>query len=324
MTGKFQLAFPGLTPIMLVLVIGILPFAMLRQSLGSLLLGLRDIPHSSRADMLYATVMFVATVVLVGVVGMGIVGGLVANLLAVVCGAAISGFWLRRRGASLIPSVDRAILAKTLRFGYRGSVGIILQFFTYRLDLLLVNVLLGSSAAGQYSISSRISELMFVLPGAVGTAIFSRSATSSGEEMNRLAPRSFWITLALSIITAVGLALVGPLAIPLAFSSEFASSYLPMVLLLPGTVVVGSSAVLANDLVGRGRPGIVSIAATCAFVVTVMLDFLLIPSHGLIGAAIASSIAYCGYGVLLLTLYLRTTGVTPSAFAHAAVGWSHP
>jgi O-antigen/teichoic acid export membrane protein len=319
MIGKLQLAFPGLTPIMLVVVIGILPFAMLRQSLVSLLLGLRDIPHASRADMLYATVMFVATVVLVGVIGTGIVGGFVANLLAVVSGAAISAFWLRRRGATLIPTLDRSILAKTLRFGYRTSIGITLQFFTYRLDLLLVNILLGSSAAGQYSISSRLAELMFVLPGAVGTAILSRSASSSAAEMDHLAPRSFWITLALGIITAFGLALLGRFAIPLAFSSAFDSSYLPMLLLLPGTVVVGSSAVLANDLVGRGRPGIMSIAAFGAFVVTVVLDLLLIPVYGLIGAAVASSIAYCGYGVLLVSLYLRITGVSPSAFAYAAI-----
>lgn len=49
---------------------------------------------------------------------------------------------------------------------------------------------------------------------------------------------------------------------------------------------------MSSYFAGRGKPGINAIISAFAFIVTLVLDILLIPWWGIIGAAIATSISY--------------------------------
>jgi len=69
--------------------------------------------------------------------------------------------------------------------------------------------------------------------------------------------------------------------------------------------VEGAAAVSSAFLWGVGRPGANSWAMGIGVVVTVTLDFLLIPSHGAVGAAIASSVAYVVTTALLAAFTRR-------------------
>ena len=110
--------------------------------------------------------------------------------------------------------------------------------------------------------------------------------------MNRFTPRVFLITLALTSLGAVVLALLGSFLINLIYTSAFASAYLPLLLLLPGVVLLGGAKVLTNEIAGRGYPQYNSINSGIALVLTVILDLVLIPRYGVPGAAFASSVAY--------------------------------
>ena len=58
----------------------------------------------------------------------------------------------------------------------------------------------------------------------------------------------------------------------------------------------GAGNVMGDVFRGRGRPGLPSILAGVAIVVTVVLDVLLIPPFGAVGAAVASTCAYTVFG----------------------------
>jgi O-antigen/teichoic acid export membrane protein len=85
---------------------------------------------------------------------------------------------------------------------------------------------------------------------------------------------------------------VGRPVIDFVFSSAFSDAYIPLLVLLPGVVLLGGSKVLTNEIAGRGYPHYNSLNAALALVVTVVLDLVLIPRYGVLGAALASSAAY--------------------------------
>lgn len=66
--------------------------------------------------------------------------------------------------------------------------------------------------------------------------------------------------------------------------------------------------ILAADLKGRGRPGLVSIGTGIGAILTVIADVTLIPVLGIEGAALASLLAYAGTAVILLGCYRRVSG----------------
>ena len=67
--------------------------------------------------------------------------------------------------------------------------------------------------------------------------------------------------------------------------------------------------ILAKDLTGRGYPGINTLIAGCTMIITVIGDVLLIPKHGIMGAAVASSIGYSASLVLTLTAFRGRSGI---------------
>lgn len=65
-----------------------------------------------------------------------------------------------------------------------------------------------------------------------------------------------------------------------------------MLALLPGVILLGGAKVLTNEIAGWGYPQYNSFNAGVALILTVILDLILIPRFGILGAALASSIAY--------------------------------
>ena len=88
------------------------------------------------------------------------------------------------------------------------------------------------------------------------------------------------------------------------FSSAFLGAYIPLLVLLPGVVLLGSCKVLANDIGGRGFPHYNSINSGLSFVATVIFDLLLIPKMGVVGAALASTLSYILGFVLAVIFYI--------------------
>ena len=320
-TGILQWLLPGITPALTAAALLVLPGLMIRQSSSAILVGLQQISRASRGDLVQAATFFAAAALLVGIAGAGVLGALGAYLVALTAAFLVTARWLKPAGARFMPRLNTPILRRTIGFGYRGSAGMLLQFFTYRLDLIIVNLLIGATAAGHYAISARLSELLWILPGAVGTVIFSRSAASTSRDMNGITPRAFWLTTIVCVAAGAIMVAFGNFAISVLFSVAFAPSYIPLVILVPGAVFIGASSILANYLVGRGHPGLVSLATLVAFAITIPLDLSLIPSFGIAGAALASTLAYAGYFGGVLVVYLRVTTLSLRRFLEAAIVW---
>jgi len=80
-------------------------------------------------------------------------------------------------------------------------------------------------------------------------------------------------------------------------------------------VTYGVGAVITAYLYGVGRPGLNSVAVGVGLVVTVVMDFLLIPSYHATGAAVASAVAYTVNTVVLLWFLLRADRPAPGVEA---------
>ncbi len=219
----------------------------------------------------------------------------------------VTGALLRREGATFTPLWDLSVMRPTFSFGLRGHIGNMLQFFNYRLDVFIVNYFLGPASVGIYIVSVRVAELLWYLPNAVGFVIFPKAAATRPEALNAFTPRVFRITLGLTALGALGLAVIGKPLIQVIFSSAFISAYVPMLVLLPGVVLLGGAKVLTNEIAGRGYPHYNSVNSGLALVLTVVLDLILIPRHGIVGAAVASSVAYAVIFFTAIGFYLTVS-----------------
>ncbi len=203
------------------------------------------------------------------------------------------GVLLRHGGRPAWP--DLALLGTSLRFGLKSYLYNLIRRLNLRLDAFLVTyfALGGIHAAGVYSAAASMAELMIFIPESIRLSLFPMVAASrTHDDATRLTLAACRYTLLLTTLCAVGLAALGPVALTYVYGERFTGAVVPLLLLLPGVGMLSLGHILYGDLNGRGKPETTAVSALLALGVTIVLDVVLIPRYGIVGAAIASTCAY--------------------------------
>ena len=203
---------------------------------------------------------------------------------------------------------DFATLKEQIRYGAKGQIANLAQLFNYRLDQFLVAAFVSRAGVGHYTVAVGLGEGVWWSSSAVAMVLLPRLTGMDRDRANEVTPVICRNTLAMSIIAAVGLVAVSPLAIRILFGREFDPSLLPLVLLMPGIIAASATRVLGSYLFSQGHIIYNTYATFIALGVTLALDFALIPVLEVEGAAIASSIAYTFSLVATLVWYRKVSG----------------
>jgi O-antigen/teichoic acid export membrane protein len=183
-------------------------------------------------------------------------------------------------------------LADQVRYGAQGQIANLATLFNYRLDQFLVAAFVTRAAVGHYTVAVGLGEAVWWISSAVAMVLLPRLTEMESERAREVTPVICRNTLAVSIVAALGVTAVSPLAIRILFGREFDPAFLPLVLLMPGIVAASATRVLGSYLFSQGRIVYNTFATFIALGVTLALDLALIPWLEVEGAAIASSVAY--------------------------------
>lgn len=203
---------------------------------------------------------------------------------------------------------DSGSQGELLRFGSRSHPDVLFQQLLMRADYLLIGLLLDSEKLGYYAMATAAAELLFIVPEAVTTPLMKR-LLQQGEGIDQLTPLALRLTGTAMLAACLSLALIGEWLIVTLFGSAFQPAYPALLALLPGMFSLCYSSILHLDLLGKERPGTLSVFAGGAAVLDLLLAVLLIPRWGIVGAAIASSVAYTALALAMLLLYGRVSGI---------------
>lgn len=195
-----------------------------------------------------------------------------------------------RSGRRMRPRFNGGAWRRLLRTGLPATGLGVAQSATYRLDRYIVGLFLAPAAVGVYAVAGTITELMRLVPFAIGQVLVHRVASKRlAEDFQR---RVHTLTIAVAIATAAVIALVAPYLIPRLFGEGFAGAVTPLRILLLGEVAVSSFLINSSILMGRGQMRAAATGAVVALVVVTALDLALIPTYELAGAAWASVVGY--------------------------------
>jgi O-antigen/teichoic acid export membrane protein len=203
---------------------------------------------------------------------------------------------------------DGGLVRRALRFGLKTHFGRLMMFGNYRADQWFVGAMAGSRELGLYSVAVAWSEVLFYLPTALVIVQRPYLVRAAPADAGRHAARVFRAATLLTALLAVGLIALAPVLCVTVFGSSFRGAVDDLRVLLVGAFGIVAVKQLGNALTAQRRPGLASIAAVIAFAASLLLDVILIPDHGGLGAAAASAISYTLGGVIVVTLFVRVFG----------------
>lgn len=288
----------------------VLPLSIVGFQFRDLVRGSGDIVRYNLLMLLPACLVLCGVLVLVLGAGWRLGGVLVAWCFAE-CFSAVVAVRLGVWGCRGRLATDARLFRETLRYGLRLHPGTVAQFLNYRLDVFLVAYFRSPAEVGLYVVATGLAEKLYELPVSLWTVLLYRNARHETDTAAQVSAAVFRLMLViLAVLCGVFAALAYPV-IRFLYGSSFLGAVAVAWVLLPGIWLYGAGKILGVHLMATGRPGRDAAAAGFSLAITVLLDLLLIPRYGIMGAALASSIAYGAAAVFLLGMFLRTTGMTP-------------
>jgi O-antigen/teichoic acid export membrane protein len=214
-------------------------------------------------------------------------------------------------GESMRLSYDGRVMREVLGFGIRSHLGNVSSLLNERLDQLIISIFLAPLKLGLYVVAVSLTSLT-TLPGTsislVALPSVARSAQS--EERTHRIQRLLQITLLTTLCLTIPMILLMAPIIGLLFGSAFRPVAGVARVLLIGSVILGMNRVLGAVARGIGRPLDAGVAEGLALIVTVLALAVLLPMFGLMGAAVASLLAYLASAAWMLQKARRALGVT--------------
>ena len=191
-----------------------------------------------------------------------------------------------------------------LRFGAKNHLDVLFQQVLLRADYLIIGAILPTTALGHYAMAKAAAELLIIIPEAVTTPLMKRLLQQS-TEMEALTPLALRVTATVMLIACICMAGLGEWLIIILFGKAYAPAYPALLGLLPGIYALCYASILRLDLLGKHRPGSLSIIMAVVTVINVLFNLWAIPQWGIVGAAICSSAAYIISAIAMLSMYCK-------------------
>ena len=238
-------------------------------------------------------------------------GRLWAALLSQVVVLSAANLWLLYQVWRIAPfrlRWDGSVGRGTLAFGSKSYLQTLAAHLHYRIDLYLIAYFLNPAEVAFYSIAVNMTNPILQIPDAVGTVIFPKLAGSSEATAHARTAVTCRHTLFATVVAAAVYAGIGSQVLTLFYGARYAPAIRPMLLMLPGIIMISLYQILTRNFTSRNRQQVNIVAAAVALAVNTSLNLLLIPRFGIAGAAVSTAISYSLAALLLLFFFVHESG----------------
>ena len=275
-------------------------------------LGKQWIGRINLAEACNVLARFALIVLLVVNFRLNVSGALWMEMIAIMVPGMLMILWLSKYlHLSFKPCVCYALLSSLFAHGFKFAIVLFVASLNYKVNILILQRLVSHGEIGQFSLGMKMAELIWLIPGAVGLVVFSHSTSVANSK--GLVAETVQIMRLTLLVCGFFAVCVGVFCTPF-IRIVFGSEYLPSVpvirLMLPGCVAAIVLKVLYANLAGRGHPFAGIWVYLQVLVMNVACNLLLVPGHGTIGSAAASSLSYIFGAIAFMLVYARMSDIS--------------
>lgn len=201
--------------------------------------------------------------------------------------------------------LDIRLLRDVLAFGIRNHFGNISNMLNQQLDQMLMAIILSPAELGWYVVAVSVSGLVTLVSRSISILIFPKMASlKENYERRELVSTYSQFNLTGTFLLGVLMMALIPFAIPLVYTTSFIPSVFPAEILSVAAILLSIGKNWSAVFQGMGQPLISAKAEGVSLLVTLFTLLILLGPMGIVGASLASLMAY-GSSALYLYLQLK-------------------
>jgi O-antigen/teichoic acid export membrane protein len=217
----------------------------------------------------------------------------------------------KNQGLSIFKwNFDKELAKKLLHLSWPLIISGIMVSVYMKIDVIMLKQILGeggNAASGAYATVVMFSEALNFVPVVIVSSLFPAILNAKRDSPERYQKRlqnlfdlMVWISLSFAIVISIGSPLIYKL-----FKPEYASAAPVLSAHVWGSMFVFLGVASSQFLITEGFNKLTFVRTGVGAAINIILNFLLIPSMGMMGTAIATVIAY--FSATFLILFIPKT-----------------
>lgn len=251
----------------------------------------------------------------------GLIGAcLWKSVMGVACGYLISGIVILIVGFTTIGDIQydhigteeksRKMLKEIFRYAIPLAVTGIGGMILTEMDVFMLGIISTRQQVSIYSIAkqlcSKAAHINYALATGTLTSLSVINAANQEAKKAEL-KRISNVNLLITGFVSAAFIIVGPFAIRILYGNAYQGAGTIVVWLVPYYILYSISTFFSTFLDFQGKAGVRSICYCLVLVINFILNWMLIPKHGAVGASIATGMSLLPYALIVLIITVRIT-----------------
>lgn len=292
--GIFERIFdmPGLSTLEKIISF-VFPFSLVNGALLGLLNGMREMKKFALTTIIQSVLMMVISVLLL-YLGYGVNGVVFGTVLSSI-GSCIYLVFISRSYFDITLQDYVQTTKEILKFGVQVFATNAINVINYQADTIMIGYFLMAADVGHYGVAANFSKFFWIIPNAIATITYPATSeywgTRNNKALQTMIDKSMKYTTLILLPIGLAVGFFGEEIITTIYKEDFKYSVLPLSILVLGTVIFGIIKSIGGSVTAAGRPDLgMKVVGISAFI-NIVLNALLIPSFGIVGAAIATMVS---------------------------------
>jgi O-antigen/teichoic acid export membrane protein len=294
-------------PVLITLVLLTIPFVLCNVYAGGVFLGKREILRANILNTGPPLVNLVFVILFVWVLKLSVKGAFLALFLGNLT-MFIFVFYIIRKSYKITWKYHEGIMKSMVKLGVVFALSIFIMQLNYRVDIILLKKYSTLEQVGLYSLATQIAEQLWHIPYAIEAIVLTRSANDPDlERVHKTVASILRVSFLFSLLGCAMIVFLSPYFLPLIFGDAFAGSVPMLQYILPGILFLVGFRILNSRLAGMGKPQIAIYAFIPSIFINIILNLILIPRYGGMGAVWATNVSYATGSILFFIIYTHIT-----------------
>ncbi len=184
------------------------------------------------------------------------------------------------------------------------------SFLNKRLDVWFVQHLKGTLMLGYYGLATQITNFVTEIMTPFNQVLLPYLAGTNAAQHKKMVGRIARLNFTIAFVAAILIISTARFFIPFVFGNQFSNAIPATQILSIGVIFISMRFVFNNYFKGINQFRYPIYASWMGVIVTILLDILLIPTYGIVGAALATITAYGLSSVYLIMKASKNLGLT--------------
>jgi O-antigen/teichoic acid export membrane protein len=201
-------------------------------------------------------------------------------------------FWLiRHQLKSTFVNFRISLIKPLARSSWPFAIMAAMAAVTTNADIIILGWFRTPTEIGWYAAAQKPVQLLYLLPNLIAVSIFptlSRLAHNDNESLRKILEKAIHFVFLICIPLMFGGMVLAPEIINFLYGADYVAAVIPFAILLITIVFNYPIVLISYAIFAYDKQKIMAIYSSLAAVMTLILNLLMIPNFGIIGAAVVS------------------------------------